>query len=109
MIYTMIIVYVLKKIEVSNDMLSKYCKDIADWYDIKVVDDKKLIPSLSDKVKYVVHYRNLKYYLSLGITLIKTHRILSFKQSHWLKKHVDFNTKKDKKFLMSLVKGCINC
>ena len=25
-----------KKIEVSNDMLTKYCRDIADWYEIKV-------------------------------------------------------------------------
>ena len=35
-----------EKIEVSNDMLSKYCKDIADWYDIKFGGVKKLIPNL---------------------------------------------------------------
>ena len=68
------------------DVLSKCCKDIADWYDIT--------PSLGDKVKYVVHYENLKYYLPLRMKLIKIHRILSFKQSNWLKKYVDFNTKK---------------
>ena len=45
-------------------MLSKYCKDIVDWYDIKVGRVKKLIPNLGDKVKVVVHYENLKYYLS---------------------------------------------
>ena len=27
-------------------MLSKYCKDIADWYDIKFGGVKKLIPNL---------------------------------------------------------------
>ena len=74
------------KIEVSYDVLSKCCKDTADWCDIT--------PSLGDKVKYVVHYENLKYYLPLRMKLIKIHRILSFKQSNWLKKYVDFNTKK---------------
>ena len=78
-------------------MLSQYCRDIADWYGIKVGGVKKLIPNLGDKVKYVVHYRNLQYYLSLGMKLVKIHRILSFKQSKWSKKYVHFNTEKRKK------------
>ena len=85
-----------EKIEVGSDMLSQYCKDITDWYDIKVGGVKKLIPNFGDKVKYVVHYRNLQYYLSLGMKLVKIHRILSFKQSKWSKKYVDFNTEKRK-------------
>ena len=56
-----------EKIEVSSDLSSKYCKDISDWYDIKFGGAKKLIPNLGDKIKYVVHYKNLKYYLSLGM------------------------------------------
>ena len=40
-------------------MLSKYCSDIANKYGIKVGGVKKLIPNLSNKVKYVVHYRNV--------------------------------------------------
>ena len=60
MIYTMIILYVLKRVEDSNAMLSKYCGEIADWYGIKVGGVKKLIPNLGDKVKYVAHYENLK-------------------------------------------------
>ena len=78
------------------DILSSYCKGIADQYCIKVGGVKKLIPNLCDKVKYVVHYKNLEYYLSLGMKLIKIHRILSFKQSNWLKSYVDFNTEKRK-------------
>ena len=85
-----------EKIEVSYDMLSKYCKDIADRYGIKVGGVKKLIPSLGDKVEYAVHYRNLKYYVSLGMKLVKIHRILSFKQSNCLKVFADFNTEKRK-------------
>ena len=48
-----------EKLAVTNDMLSKYCKEIADKYDIKVGDVKKLIPNLRNKTKYVLHYRNL--------------------------------------------------
>ena len=59
-----------EKLAIPSDMLSKYCKEIADKYKIKVGDVKKLIPNLGNKTKYVLHYRNLQLYLSLGMKLI---------------------------------------
>ena len=62
-----------EKLAVSSDMLSNICKTIADKYDRKVGDVKKLIPNLGNKTNYVVHYRNLQLYLPLGMKLTKIH------------------------------------
>ena len=48
------------------------------------------------KKNYVVHYRNLKYYLSQGSILKKVHRVLEFKQSAWMRPYIDFYTQKRK-------------
>ena len=61
-----------EKLAIFYDKLSNYCKTIADEYDIKVGDVKKLIPNLVNKTNYVVHYKNLQLHLSLGMKLIKS-------------------------------------
>ena len=77
---------------VSSNMLSNYCYKYADKYEMKVGDVKNLISNLSNKTNYVIHYRNLQ--LSFGMKLTKIHRVLNFKQSDWMKKHIDFNNEK---------------
>ena len=45
----------------------------------------KLIPHLMKHEKYCIHYRNLKYLVSLGVKTEVVHNIVSFKQKQWLK------------------------
>ena len=53
---------------------------------------KKLIPNLRDKNNYVVHYKTLMQYLSLGMKLKKIHRGIKFIEADFLKPYIDKNT-----------------
>ncbi|XP_054256909.1 uncharacterized protein LOC128981938 [Macrosteles quadrilineatus] len=52
----------------------------------------KLVTTLYDRSRYVVHYRNLKQYLNLGMKLKNIHRVLEFSQKPWMKPYIDLNT-----------------
>ena len=53
---------------------------------------KKLYLSLDKKERYIVHYKNLDFYLKTGMKVTKIHEIISFNQKPWLKEYIDYNT-----------------
>ena len=97
-----------EKIKVIEEMLSPYQFEIKNKYNIKLGVTNKLIPNLYQKKNYVVHYRNLKFYLSQGARLIKVHEILELKQNDWMKPYINFNTEKRKEATNEADKNLFN-
>lgn len=54
---------------------------------------KKLIANLHNKYNYVIHYVHLKKCLEHGLILRKVHRVITFRQSSYLKQYIELNTK----------------
>ena len=83
---------------ITKDMLSPYAKRLIDHLGVEGVGKTpKLVPNLLHKEKYVVHYRNLQLYVSLGMEVAKIHRVISFQQSPWMEPYIRFNTEQRKK------------
>ena len=58
------------------------------------VQSSKLMCDWSNKKNYLVHYRMLKFYIRHGMIVDKVYEIISFKQSKWLEKYINYNTQK---------------
>ena len=59
------------------------------WKEKKV---EKLICSIEDKEKYVVHIKALKQVLNYDLKVKKVQRVIQFYQKAWLKPYIDMNT-----------------
>ena len=73
-------------------MLSPYASELQQRLKIGRDVSEKLVPNLEDKVDYVVDIRNLKFYRDHGLIVKKVSKVISFRQSTWMKPYIDFNT-----------------
>ena len=79
-----------EKLEVKSGWLSKYQQNLNPTKSSLKVN--KLVPNLMPKHKYVLHYRNLQLYTSLGLKISKVHRVLEFNQEPWMAPYIMMNT-----------------
>ena len=93
----------IKNIPENN--LSKYQNYLNNKLNIKYNEkDKKLILDLLPKKNYKIYYKNLEYYMKLGIKVTKIHKILTFDEKPFLKDYIDLNTNLRKKAINDLEK-----
>ncbi len=57
---------------VKKDWMSEYQIGLLDAGSVST-EVEKLVPNLRGKNRYILHYRNLQLYLSLGMRLKKVH------------------------------------
>ena len=79
------------KIEIKREMFFECQLKIADFYNILIENVKKIAPNFFHKEKYVIDYKNLQLYLSLGLKLKNISCIESISMA---KTNVEFNTQK---------------
>ena len=77
---------------VKKECMSDYQKRLMKDLDLKPPDSEKLLLTLEDKSNYVVHYRNLQFYLKQGMKLKRVHRVLEFEQECWMEPYIRMNT-----------------
>ena len=80
-----------EKLTITKDQMSPYQQKLIDELGVSI-SCEKLVPNLMDKSRYVLHYRNLQLYLSLGMKITKVHKVLQFNQSPWMQPYIMKNT-----------------
>ena len=93
--------------EITHDMFSNFMSTFYQTLNpnTNYKTSRKLLLTQYNKQKYIVHFAVLKFYLSMGLTLDKVHRVIKYKQKAWLKEYIDFNSKKRAESLNSFDKS----
>jgi len=85
-----------EKKAIGVEQMSKYQKRMMDDLGLDFPKSEKRVVTLEDKSKYVVHYKNLQFYLRQGIRLKKVHRIIEFDEERWMGPYIRMNTESRK-------------
>ena len=80
-----------EKLKVEKHWMSPYQRKLIDELSTSF-ECEKLVPNLQPKIRYVLHYRNLQLYLSLGMQLTKVQKVLKFDQTAWMAPYIAQNT-----------------
>ena len=88
-----------------DEVLSPYAREIAEKHGLTSGKSSKLVASLNDKTRYVIHEMNLKQAVDSGLILTKIHRVVEFNQRPWMKDFIDFNINKRKESKNEFEKG----
>ena len=103
-----------ERMVIDDNMLSELQRELKEELQVGGSQVPKLVSTVLPKRKYIVHHNTLKLYLKHGLVLRHVHKILTFKQSRWLKPYIDFNSNMRKnatnsfdKSLFKLFNNCI--
>jgi len=87
-----------ENIQINFENLSPYSKKaFVNTTGHKKYSDIKLSATFHDRKKYIVHFKNLQLYLSLGLQLVHIHRVLRFNQQKFIKPFIKKCTKERQK------------
>ena len=81
-----------EKIKIFPSMLGEYQEKCQERLNLPPKTSEKLTATFQDREKYVLHYKNLKLYTSLGMKVKKIRKVLKFRQEAFLKTYIDFCT-----------------
>jgi hypothetical protein len=59
---------------------------------VKFKPEKKLLMTCHNKSEYVVHFKLLKFYLEMGMTITKVHEVVKFTQTAIFRKYIEDNS-----------------
>lgn len=80
-------------LQITDANLSPYAKRaLVDSGCKESYKDAKLVATFYDRQNYVLHFKNLKLYLDLGMKLQKIHRIMVFKQEAFIAPYIEMCT-----------------